>query len=452
MRLLRWSRSSRVAMRVTLMPVWYTLYMMAGRANSAHRYRLYPSPDQAGRLTAWGHTCRAVWNLALEQRRFAWEQRRHTMRAAEQCAHLTRARADLPWLADLPAQSAQQVLRHLDAAYDNWWNAQHPAGAPDRKKRRVVLAVPFPGQAVEVRKLNRHWGGARLPKLGWVRFRMSRPLGGDLRNATVTVNGAGDWHISFGVATGAKAAPPNGRPGCGVDFGVACSAYVSDEDKPRLMPPTLTAGEQKRLLGLERRKARQVTYAKKHNGGRYSRRLRRTNAAIAGLKSRQARRRLDFTHKLTTGLAKNHGWVGIEDLRARNMTARASGTTDAPAKNVRQKAGLNRAILDNAPYERRRQLEYKARFYGSELVVVPAPFTSQACSACGVTDKASRPGCGREFACIACGHQAHADKNAALVIEGKARRAAGLNSTRRHDVPSPRPAGRRMREPLAGVV
>jgi len=84
--------------------------------------------------------------------------------------------------------------------------------------------------------------------------------------------------------------------------------------------------------------------------------------------------------------------------------------------------------------------------------VVPAPFTSQACSACGVVDKASRPGCGREFACTACGHQEHADKNAALNIEGRARRAAGLNSTRRHLVPSPRETGRRSREPLAGAA
>ncbi len=374
------------------------------------------------------------------------------MRASEQCAHLTQARADLPWLADLPAQSAQQVLRHLDRAYDNWWNPQHPAGAPERKKRRASLCIPFPGQAVEVRALSRRWGAVRLPKLGWLRFRMSRPFGGELRNATVTVNGAGEWHLSFGVASGRKPAPPNGLPGCGVDFGVACSAFVSDEDEPRLMPPTLTAGEQARLLGLERRKARQVTYATKRNGGRYSRRLRKTNAAIAGLKSRQARRRLDFTHKLTTGLAKNHGWVGVEDLRVENMTASAKGTAEAPGRNVRQKAGLNQGILDNIPGERRRQLEYKAPLFGSELRVVPAPFTSQTCSACGVTDKASRPGCGREFACTACGYQAHADKNAALVIEGKARRAAGLNSTRRHDVPSPRATGRRMREPLAGAA
>ena len=244
--------------------------MSAGQADTARKYRLYPAREQADRLTAWGHTCRAVWNIALEQRQFAWQQRRHTLRAAGQCAYLTQARADLDWLADLPAQSAQQVLRHLDRAYDNWWNPGHPATAPARKKRGSGVAVSFPGQSVEVRKLNRHWGAVRLPKIGWVRFRMSRSLGGTLRNATVKVNGAGTWHLILGVAAGRGPAAPNGEPGCGVDFGIACSAYVSDEDAPRLIPPTLTPGEQERLPGLERRKARQVTWAKKHNGGRYS--------------------------------------------------------------------------------------------------------------------------------------------------------------------------------------
>jgi putative transposase len=417
------------------------------KADAGRRYRAYPTPEQAGRLTGWGHSCRAVWNLALEQRQYLYRHRGLTLRTVEQCAQLTQARAELPWLAGLPAQSAQQVLRQLDRAYDNWWNPQHPAGAPTFKKRSNRLAVPFPGQAIKIHKLNRKWAQVRLPKVGWMRFRLSRPLGGVVRNATVTRDGLG-WHVSFGIATGAAPTAPNGLPGCGVDFGVACSAWVSDEPVPRLLPPTLTAGERRRLLGLERRKARQVRRAKRHNRGRYSRRLRRTIAEIARLRARQARRRLDFTHKLTTDLTKSHGWVGIEDLRVKGMTRSAKGTVDAPGRNVRQKAGLDRGILDNAPYERHRQLAYKTGRYGSELRLVPAPGTSQTCSACGYRDPESRPGCGRVFACTACGHQAHADHNASMVIEARARRAGGTvtNSTRSHPRVA-RPARSRMREP-----
>jgi hypothetical protein len=270
--------------------------LVGAKADAGRRYRAYPTPAQVDRLAGWGHTCRAVWNLALEQRQYLYRHRGLTLRAMGQCAQLTEARAELPWLTDLPAQSAQQVLRQLDRAFDNWWNPQHPAGAPTFRKRSTGLAVPFPGQAIAVRKLSRKWAEVRLPKVGGVRFRLSRPLGGVVRNATVSRDGLG-WHVSFGVATGTEPALPNGLPGCGVDFGVACSAYVSDESSPRLLPATLTEGEQRRLVGLERRKARQLRWAKRHNGGRYSRRLRRTIAQIAALQARRARRRLDFTHR-----------------------------------------------------------------------------------------------------------------------------------------------------------
>jgi putative transposase len=419
------------------------------KADMGRRYRLYPTLGQTERLTGWGHTCRAVWNVALAQRQFVYGQRGTRLRAAGQCRDLTEARAELDWLANLPAQSGQQILAHLDRAYDNWWDPKHPAGPPRFKKRRNDLAVPFPGQAVAVRKLNNRWAEVRLPKLGWVPFRPSRPLGGVVRNATVSRDALG-WHVAFGVATGARPVPPNGLPGCGVDFGIACSAYVSTETAPRLMPPTLTEGERRRLLGLERRKARQVRWAKRYNRGRHSGRLRRTIAEIARLRARQARRRADFTHKLTTDLAQRHGWVGIEDLRVTGMTRSARGTFEQPGRSVRAKAGLNRAVLDNTPGERRRQLAYKAPRFGSELWLVPPQATSQTCAKCGHRDPASRPGCGRLFACTGCGHQAHADANAARNIEQLAAGRA-VGSTRSHPRVA-RPARSRMREPFGSAV
>jgi putative transposase len=310
-------------------------------SHPGRRYRAYPTPEQAGRLVEWGHCRRAVWNLALEQRQYLYRHRGLTLRANMQGVQLTHARGELPWLADLPAQSAQQVLRQLDRAYDNWWNPQHPAGPPTFRKRSNGLLVPFPGQAIAVRKRNRKGAEVRLPKIGGVRFRLSRPLGGVVRNATMRRDGLG-WHVSFGIAADTAPVAPNGLPGCGLDFGVACSAWVSDETSPRLLPLTLTAGEQRRLVGLERRKARQLRWAKRHNRGRYSPRLRRTLAQIAALRARQARRRLDFTHKLTTDLAKSHGWIGIEELRVKGMIRSAKGTPLAPGRRVRAKANAVR--------------------------------------------------------------------------------------------------------------
>ncbi|MCX5378044.1 transposase [Streptomyces sp. NBC_00091] len=228
------------------------------KADMGRRYRAYPTTVQDQVLTRWGHTARALWNVALEQRVYLWEQRRYTLRSAEQCKYLTAARADLGWIKDLPAQAGQQILRQLDQAYDNFWNSNLRAGFPRRKKRGHRLSVSLPGQAVEVRKVNRKWAEVRLPRLGWLRFRLSRGIGGTIRNATVSRD-AGGWHISFGVHTGRQPGVPNGKPSCGVDFGVTASAFVSTETTPRSMPSTLTPNERKRLKALEQRRARQLT-------------------------------------------------------------------------------------------------------------------------------------------------------------------------------------------------
>ena len=170
---------------------------------------------------------------------------------------------------------------------------------------------------------------------------------------------------------------------------------------------------------------------------------------IAKLRTRQARRRQDFINKLTTDLAKNHGWVAVEDLRVMRMTKSAKGNAVNPGRNVKAKAGLNRAILDNAPYERQRQLAYKAPKFGSELRLVWPAFTSQRCSACGLRDPESRPGCGRLFVCTDCGHVEHADLNAARNIHNLAAGQA-VHSTRSH-LRAARPSSR-MREPLGSIA
>ena len=138
------------------------------------------------------------------------------------------------------------------------------------------------------------------------------------------------------------------------------------------------------------------------------------------MNARQARRRGDWNHKLTTDLAQNHGLVAVENLRVKSMSRSAKGTVEQPGRNVKQKAGLNRSIADQGWFEIRRQLGYKTRRHGGELVAVPAPGSSQTCNACGVRDPESRQGCGRLFACVHCGHTEHADRNAALTILDRA--------------------------------
>ena len=133
---------------------------------------------------------------------------------------------------------------------------------------------------------------------------------------------------------------------------------------------------------------------------------------LAGLQARIARRRRDATHKATTKLAKSHGLIVIEDLRVKAMTASARGTLEAPGRNVKAKAGLNRALLNVGFGEIRRQLAYKCRWYGSRLLAVNPAHTSQQCSRCGYVAADNRRS-QAVFRCLSCGHAAHADTDAA---------------------------------------
>ena len=111
-------------------------------------------------------------------------------------------------------------------------------------------------------------------------------------------------------------------------------------------------------------------------------------------------------------LATRHRLVALEDLRTRGMTASAKGTVEQPGSNVRQKAGLNRSILDKGWHAFELALHNVARYTGTKIVKVPAAYTSQRCSACCSVDPESRES-QAVFRCTTCGHEEHADVNAA---------------------------------------
>ncbi|TWH70678.1 putative transposase [Micromonospora olivasterospora] len=130
--------------------------------------------------------------------------------------------------------------------------------------------------------------------------------------------------------------------------------------------------------------------------------------------------------------AGRYGIVAVEELRVENMTRSARGTIAEPGRNVRQKAGLNRVMLNEAHARTVELLAYKLAERGGQLLKVPAAYTSQTCSTCGHRDPRSRHGV--VFTCTSCGHLDHADTNAALNILN----AAGLGRVRTW---SPAPVG-----------
>jgi putative transposase len=337
-------------------------------------------------------------------------------------------------LAEAPSHTLQQTLRDLERACKTHgtWKVRW------RSKVRTAPSFRFPDpKHIAVRRLNRRWGEVRLPKLGWVRFRWTRPLGGTIRNATVSRDG-GRWYVSFCVEDGVVEVAPNGKPPVGIDRGVAVAVATSDG---QMHDRTFaTAGETARLKRLQQRLARSLCVPGRN---RRSKRRDATRAQLGRLNARIRSRRSDFAAQTTVRLVRDHGIVAVEDLRIKNMTARARGTVEQPGRNVRQKAGLNRAILSKGWGGFLTQLEYAARYHGATVVKVNPVFTSQTCNACKNIARESRESQAL-FRCVTCGHQAHADVNAAKNIL-----AAGLAVTGRGDLTDRRSTKRQPPERLA---
>ncbi|WP_223281461.1 RNA-guided endonuclease InsQ/TnpB family protein [Streptomyces antnestii] len=325
---------------------------------------------------------------------------------APQCAELAEAKREHPWLKAAPSHALQQTLKDLDRACRDHGTFK----VRWRSKVRWSPSFRFPdAKQISVERLGRKWGRAKLPKLGWVRFRWSRPLGGEIRSATVSKK-SGHWFVSFLVDDQAVTPEKHAMPGTavGIDRGVKVAAVTSDGDfHDREFITADQAGRYRRLQ-------QQFARTKKGSANRS-----KTRAAMNRIMGRVTDRRGHFCAQTASRIVAKNALVVLEDLRIKNMSASASGTIEAPGSRVvAQKRGLNRAVLDKGWHRLELALVGAARYTGTTVVKVNPAYTSQRCSACGFACEENRES-QSVFVCKAegCGHTAHADVNAAVNIK-----------------------------------
>jgi putative transposase len=383
------------------------------------RFRLLPTPEQEVALLAHCRDARYVWNLAVEQHQH-WQPGRKAPGYMEQCAQLTEARAEYGWLRAGSQTVQQQALRDFAQAMRNFFTGTHRR--PTWRKAGVhegFRQVALKPRHVE--RLNRHIGRVWVPKVGWVRFRLSRPMPDGVRSYRVTRDRAGRWHIAFAHIPDSMPGPGD-RSAVGIDRGVVVSAALSTGEL--LHAPGLTLGESTRLKVLQQRLARAT---------RGSRRRAKTRHAIAKLKSREKDRRKDWVEKATTDLARRFDVIRVDALDVRAMTRSATGTVEQSGVGVAQKRGLNRAILRSGWGQLITRLQHKA--FG-RVEQIPAAYTSQRCAACGHVAPGNRKS-QAVFECESCNAgRCNADVNAARNI------AAGRAVTARGDLADGRSANR----------
>ncbi|MCK9900112.1 transposase [Frankia sp. Cpl3] len=365
----------------------------------AYRYRFYPTPSQAAQLARTFGCVRYVYNRALAERHRAWFQEQRRVTHAETDKMLTEWKRDPEtlWLAEPSKGPLQATLRHLQTAYVNFWEKR--AGYPSFKKKGRTL-----DSATYFRNCFSYRGGqVRLAKQDQpLNVVWSRPLpeGAVPSQVTVSRNSRGQYHLSFLIEETITTLPAvSGR--VGIDAGITSLVTLSTGEK--VTNPRHERADRIRLARAQRELSRRA----KGSANRAKARLK-----VARVHGRVRDRRRDHLHKLSTRIIRENQTVAIEDLSVRTM--------------VRNHA-LARAISDASWSELRRMVEYKAGWYGRELIAIDRFYpSSKTCSACGsIVEKL--PLDVREWACHACGAVHDRDINAAknILAAGLAASACG---------------------------
>ncbi|MBZ6101362.1 RNA-guided endonuclease InsQ/TnpB family protein [Streptomyces olivaceus] len=366
----------------------------ANQVKRAFKYRFYPTDAQAAELSRTFGCVRKVYNLALAARTEAWtRQERVNYNATSAMLTAWKKTDELAYLNDVSSVPLQQCLRHLQAAFAGFYGkrARYPRF---KSKKRSRKSAEYTTSGFRFRD-----GRLTLAKMtDPLDIVWSRPLPEGAIPSTVTVSqdAAGRWFASM-LCDDKPAMPAPANATVGIDAGLTTLLTLSTGEK--------IANSRHERRDRVRLARAQRNLAKKQKGSANRAKARRRAAKVY---ARIADRRRDHLHKLTTRLVRENQTLVIEDLSVRNMV-----------KNHK----LARAISDAAWSEFRSMLEYKAQWYGREVIAVDRFFpSSKLCSACG-TLQSKMPLNIRTWTCD-CGTVHDRDVNAAKNIL-----AVGLTAT-----------------------
>lgn len=403
------------------------------------KFELMPDKDQRAALSLNAGCRRFAYNKMLELLNERKEADEHIPNYSEMSHILTgwKKEPDTAFLREAIAQSLQQGIYDLSVAVKNYFRKpDDPAkkGWPRFHEKNVHdgFRLPQP-KSSDVDEIN---GRVNIPKIGWIRYRQSRLMrmkecdGREVEGKLLQIRINKDvdkWYVGFVMEFHLEQPDPNELE-IAIDIGIVHAVTTNeghffdlDVDRIRELEEKIQKNQRKLSLNANSRK-KLVALGKtapidKHKPSRTRREL---QEKIQKLHRKIRNIRADFRKKLAHTLAQEYGCVYAEDLRVRNLTASAKGTVENPGKNVKQKSGLNRAILRIGWYGIREEIEWAQRKTGGRLIVVDPKNTSRTCPGCGHVSAENRRSQAL-FKCVKCDYTKNADVVGALNVLRKGR-------------------------------